>query len=81
MNFTALEIQLCEAWAREHSEEDDPLSVMRWKLLEIGKEKAERSAAYHARQVAEVGVDMDQLSAEFYKAEAGEGDGDPEVDF
>ena len=81
MNFSALELELAEVWAREHSEGDDPLRVMRWKLLEVGLEKSQRSASYHARTVAEVGVDMDSLSAEFYKTEVAGPDGDKDVEF
>jgi len=81
VNFTPMELELCKAWAKEHAEDDDPLDVFHWKLLENGREKAERSARYHARTVAEIDVDMAPLSAKFYENVTAEPDGDPDVDF
>ena len=81
MNFTPIELELAKAWAKEHSEGDDPLDVLHWKLLELGREKAERSARYHARILAEVETDMAPLSAKFYETNEAEPNGDEDVEF
>ena len=81
MNFTPLELDLCKAWAREHAEDDDPLDVFHWKLLESGLEKSERSAGFHDRTVAEVKTDMGNLSAKFYDSDGEPPNGDEDVEF
>ena len=81
MNISVQEIALCAGWAKEHCEDDDPVDVMTWKLLEICAEKAARSARYHARTVAEISTDMASLSLVFYETEGGDPDGDPDVEF
>ncbi len=82
MRISTAELDLCKAWAAEHHGDDDPLDVFHWKLLEVAKEKTDRSANFHARELAEISADLDNLSTKFYATEAGTvPDGDPEVDF
>lgn len=81
MNFSTIELELCKAWAKENSEVDDPLDVFHWKLLEVGREKAEKSARFHERTVADTGIDMASLSMLFYESDGEEPDGDENVKF
>ena len=81
MNFTPIEIELCAEWAKEHAEGDSAVDVMSWKLLEVGREKAERSARYHDRVLAEIDADMASLSAKFYTAETPDPNGDESIEF
>ena len=81
MNFTTIELELSKAWAAEHHGDDDPLDVFHWKLLEVGLEKAERSAKFHSRTVAEIKTDMAPLSAKFYETNEAAPNGDEDIEF
>ena len=78
MKITAIELNLCKQWAREHAGEDDPLDVFHWKILDSTAEATQRTADFLGRQVEDEKADRDSISANFYTEEEPVDDSDVE---
>ena len=65
MNISHTDISAARIWAETHAGEDDPLDVFAWKLLDIGRASAEKSANFHDRDHSAIKADMAQIEARF----------------